>query len=600
MYQEAEKLNKIYNIEIDRIGHGHKLLSYFQNQVNQLYSYYVNKNDELQQHFNDLPLKEIILIKFQLETITSIEDLNKIKLAFFDRNFLKYFEILRQKNLTLQLKLVTTKKSFQMILQKVSREEQRMFLDVLKFEEFLLNVITNVPKRLMRENTNFDLPLHTELQNLQISYEDFKQKLPKQKGAITYLIIRQKINEKKIDSQRKDLELIEKELGELFIKEPSFLFVDKFQTIFEGLNVDEQLRVDTFNLPEKEKYKKFLYQLKQIENLRKCQQINNWNSLIIQTETVIEAIETFGQTDKEIDKMLIHEDLIMLKENIYKVFKEEQELIPISQNQIILEREEIRDDQSYRTYLQFMIKIVKLKKLQLLEELEFLNKLLEKFDSFSRKLDKILRYEEEYQNKLYFRFQDCTKECIQRFEESQLINDNVNQKEDENFQQYLERIETQFFRRGNVNVIYQAQIKISDFLNQIVACVKQVEFKYCTSTQIESDYLIQQLNTIYLEDIEVLEDEEESDQQLGLSNNLIFKIKDVITNDQWKIKQGLVFTIIQITSSCYSRYHYFFLLESSNLIMGLRKRSKSQKSFKKLTIDKHINVDFVERLVQLT
>ncbi|CAK80818.1 unnamed protein product (macronuclear) [Paramecium tetraurelia] len=339
-----------------------------------------------------------------------------------------------------------------MILQKASPEEQKQLLEVIKFEEFLLNVIRNVPKRIMRENTNLDPPLHIELRN--ISNEEFRQKLLKQKGEIAYHIIRQRINGKMINQERKDLELIEKELGELFIKQPpSFRSVEKIKTIFGNLKVDEQLRDGKFHLLEKDTY---LSQLRQIKNLSKPQSIEkeNWNSLIKQTETVIKTIQAFGQTDKEIDKMLINQELLILKSIISKLSNEEQQQEQKSQDPM---------NENYRTYLQLMIKIVKIKTLSLQEEMELLNELFEKVLIFAGKLDQIQRYEEENQTKFQNRFQEFIQECIGRFEKSQLI------EEDQNFCLNKESLEFQLFKRGNDNT----QIKISDFLQQLVVSVQK-------------------------------------------------------------------------------------------------------------------------------
>ncbi|CAK76754.1 unnamed protein product (macronuclear) [Paramecium tetraurelia] len=545
--EEAQKLIKIiqkefYELEITELQNN--LLQYFQHLCKEISNTF--------QEFN-LHLKEIMIIMYQIEAVPKIDELQKIKKSFANKQLFKFLENIRYKSLKLKLKLISLKKSFLLILEQAKAEELRKLSEVINLDEFLFSVIEDFPKRILIENFHVTTLL-TELQNNVITDIDIEQRLSRQKGIIKFILSKQYINEKLVEEEGKDLELIEKEFGELFIKEPpSFPILEEIIAIYEDLKVDEQLGDDKFRLPEKEKYDYFLSQLRQIENLNKCQSIVNLNSLIVQTELVIKTIQTFGQTDKEIDKMLIYQELLIFKSIMCKISKEEQQQVSKSQDKVSLERVEISVKENYRTYLQFMIKIIKLKTLKLQEGRELLNQLFEKVVLFSEKLDQIQRYEKENQIKFQKRCQECIQEFMEMFEESQLILNQANQNDDENFHLYLERIETQFFKRGNDKVIAQDQIKISDFLYQLVVSVQKqlAELKYRSNMTLKQDFLIQQIKKIYLEE-NGEEDQEESKEQFCLLDNFVQRVKEFSNNDQWKIKQGLVFTIIQISSNCFS------------------------------------------------
>ncbi|CAK77395.1 unnamed protein product (macronuclear) [Paramecium tetraurelia] len=189
--------------------------------------------------------------------------LKKIKQAFADKHLLKFLENLMQKTLKLKLKLAASKKSFLMILEKAKQEELRKLSEFINLDEFLLSVIEDFPKRNMRNKVNLNVLL-TELQNLEITDIDFEFRLSKQKGIIKSLLFKQTINQKLIEDEGKEIELIGKELGKLFIEvSPSKFQMLKIKKIFEDVKIDKSLRKlmdeklnsSTLKL-EKEKYMK--------------------------------------------------------------------------------------------------------------------------------------------------------------------------------------------------------------------------------------------------------------------------------------------------------------------------------------------------------
>ncbi|CAD8209585.1 unnamed protein product [Paramecium octaurelia] len=590
IFGEIQKLIEIYQKEIQELEINqlqNNLLQYFWNLVNNLCQYYENVCNEIQNLFSEfnLHLKEIMIIMYQIEAVPSIIELKKIKQAFDDNHLLKFLENLMYQNLKLKFKLVASKKSFSLILEKSKPEELRKLSEDINLDEFLLNVIEEFPKKIMRKKA--DMLLYTELRNIEITQEDFEYRLSKQKGIINYLIFKQSLKEKMIEQEEKDLELFEKAFGELFIKQSP---MQKIKKIFEQLKVDESIKKvmdEKFNQSElrleKEKYDIFLFQLKQIENFKKCLQVENWNKLILQTETVIQTLENFGCPDKETIKMLINEELIQLQAIIrqqkinYEEYEIGHEIVDIADNEKCHQIEQIQlidlqaginvvanqngkkfnfsSNESYRTYQSFIIKVVKLKKLILKDEMLVLHNLFEELVFFSKTLKQIEKYTQEIQTKFQQRFQCCIQEFIQKFENLQFSQVNLDQKEDENFHSYLESLETKLFNRVNDKEITQIKINIFDFLNCLECYLQdKLEQKQSFSNiQVKQDFLIQQIKKIYLEeDSEVVDEREESKKQFVLLDNMVQRFNDFTNNEQWKIKQGLVFTIIQISSNCFS------------------------------------------------
>ncbi|CAK86043.1 unnamed protein product (macronuclear) [Paramecium tetraurelia] len=590
--KEVEKLVGIYEMEIYKLI-TNQLLQSSQNLVNYLQSEYESRCDELQKQFSKLNfhLQGIMVIKYQMKTVTQICQLEKIKQVFIDMHLLKFLEDLRYENLKLKLKLVALKRAFSFILQKAEPEELRKLSEVINVGGFLLNIIQEFQKGI--QTTNFEAQLQIELKNIEIiKKEDFEDRLSKQQGIVKYLIFKQSINEKLIEQDEIDLELIKKEFGQLQIEETPSSTFEKLKQIFQNLNVDESLqrvmdeKLNSSQLKlEQEKYGIFLSQLKQIGDFRKQIQIKNWNQLIQQTETVIRTLENFGCPDKETIKMLINEELILLKsiiiqqiinneelqvstsqkdnkrvdtegnEKCHQVEKVQQIDLQVKKSENANQTFNFYSNESYRTYLSFILKVVKLKKLILKQQMALLHNLLEEVNFFSNTINQIEKFNKEIQTKFQQRFQFCIQEYIQKFEQLQFSQINLSQKKDENFHLYLESLEAKLFKRINDEEIIQININIFDFLNclEVYLRNKLVQKSTFSINQVEEDCLYQLIKKIYLhQDSEKVDDVEESKEKFGFLDNLVQRFKDFTNNEQWKIKQGLVFTIIQISSNCFS------------------------------------------------
>ncbi|CAD8198801.1 unnamed protein product [Paramecium octaurelia] len=464
---DVQKLIEIYQKEIHQIEiHQlqNNLLQYFQNLLNNLCQYYQNICNEIQDTFSEFNFlhKEIMVIQYQIETFPQIFELKKIKQAFTDKHLLKFLGNLKYKSLKLKLKLITSKKSFSMILEKAKPEELIKLSEVINLDEFLISVIEDFPKRIMREKFNLNTLL-TELQNIEITNIDFEQRLSKQKGIIKSLLFKQSIKEKQIEEAEKDLELFVKEFGEQFIKESATqLSMLKINKIFEELNVDESLKKvmdEKLNLSElkleKEKFDIFLSQLKKIENFCRFSNLDSNNGKI-------------WMSKQGILKMLIQEELIQLKTLMseqkinYEKYQAQttpkdlirKEQVDNANNDKYPQIEQIQlndqggksengengvdnqngkqfnfsSNENYKTSLSFILKVVKLKKLILKEEMVLLHKLLEEVVYFSNTINQIEKFKKEIQTKFEQKFKCCIQEFIQKFEQLQFSYFNLDQR----------------------------------------------------------------------------------------------------------------------------------------------------------------------------
>ncbi|CAD8215455.1 unnamed protein product [Paramecium octaurelia] len=413
---------------------------FFLNLVNYRQHVYKNKCDELQKQFSEviLHLKEIMIIKYQIETVFQILNLKKQNQILLICIFLNFQE--GQKS----------EKTFSYSLEKTKPEEVRQLLEKINCDEFLLSVVEDFPKRITREN---EALIQIELKNIQITKnEDFDQRLPKQKGILKYSYLN------KIERFRVDLEGI----WRIFQLRIFFIIIyGENQENFE----DEELNSAEMIL-EQEKYEIFLSQLKQIEDFRKYLQIEEWNQLI-------KLLKILGVQTRKLQKCQL------------KQTSSNQEIQQANKKQIMKkikqERDEIKDNQKFQQIGQIKMNDQQVGKVKMELSLDT-----------SKQIEK---YQKEYQ------------------------------REDENFYSYLESQETKLFKRVNDKEI----------------------------TQVEQDFLIQQIKKISLEeDSEEVDEEVESIEQFGFIDNLVQRSKDFTNNEQRKIKQGLAFTIIQISSNCLS------------------------------------------------
>ncbi|CAD8104196.1 unnamed protein product [Paramecium sonneborni] len=588
-----KQLEQLERLEVTKLQKNNNMIQYFEVQLNKLFLDYEEIDQELNHDNNESMffLKEIIQIKQEIAPLLNPQNSKEIK------GLIKYIQNLRFKHLKLHLKLDTIKKSFLNMLAQTSPEELQQLLEFINLNEFLFSVIKNYPKRLNYCNGEIEKVTMVELKSLQFTEQDYQSTLSKQKGLIEYLQFCLSIEKQMISKEELDLELIQKELGYLFIEEsPSQMFIQTIESLF--LTSDELVKnliEEKLNLSEliliKEKFYNCLKELGKIKKSRNHQSIDQigsgyCNQLANQTETVIRILETFEKSDKEIFLILLKEELMNFK-NLLSInqqeIKEKDEKIKKQSNQIeevqspqqlLIQRENdqmlekqsnddieqndqnfnFRSNENYNTYLKCMIKLVQLQQQKITEKMKGLDKLLEVSYSFSNDIDLIQKQTQDTQEKCSQIFQCRFRQIIMSFEKLTSSPINLQQKKNENFLHYFGRIQSNLQLGINDFEITQIQTNICDFLNTLKMYFsdKLKQPIYFANTKIEQENMIHQIRKLYLETSKEEENDYKSNQELDLFDTLNKKFKDYHNNEEWKIKQGLVFTIIQISSNCFT------------------------------------------------
>ncbi|CAD8153740.1 unnamed protein product [Paramecium pentaurelia] len=212
-------------------------------------------------------------------------------------------------NLKLKLQLIVFKVSFQKILTAQS-EEYSYLQEVINLDQFLINVIINYPLNLIINQNQYSKQILPELITMQVTEEDFSNNLSKYQGTIEYLIFKVSIDEQILHSEKKDLELIQKDFRELFIEETSSISpIERIMKIFEDIAIDESIKNVTdekFNqlelIKEKEKYEKCLQQLRIVE---KNNSIEHFKQFINQIDKVVKVLNNSFNQNLQIQKKLI-------------------------------------------------------------------------------------------------------------------------------------------------------------------------------------------------------------------------------------------------------------------------------------------------------
>ncbi|CAD8214592.1 unnamed protein product [Paramecium pentaurelia] len=110
--------------------------------------------------------------------------------------------------------------------------------------------------------------------------------------------------------------------------------------------------------------------------------------------------------------------------------------------------------------------------------------------------------------------------------------------------------------------------------------------------------MIQQIKKIYLSENEEEEQEDKDDvqsnQQLGLFQSLYQKYKDYKNNDEWKIKQGLVLSIIQISSNCFTNRIIQFCQQILIELWALEKDQRVRNLLKNETLI-HLSMQILQK-----
>ncbi|CAD8214878.1 unnamed protein product [Paramecium pentaurelia] len=556
----------------------YKFIECFQSLLNHLYFEQDYKVEEIQKDVNEsiLSFKTILISQYEIE---SVYEFGEIQQQISNMLSFQFVYKLRLKNLKLQIQLTSLKESFQNIF-LAQLEEFQQLQKVIDLDEFLVNVINNYPKKkIFCSRDNFYKEIIAELKSIQITEQDYLNKLSKQKGIIEYLILVLSLEEQLIDLEKIDLELIDKEFGEFFKEEScSTSLTERIMTIIESATIENSIKTvinKQFNRSELnfeiEKYQHMWKQLKIVEKNYNFNNIENVKQLINHIEKVVELLKNSEDQNLEILKIPIRELLVELKnkkiefqkiiQNDHQYKQNKNDEIFTTDNNLNQENKfdyfKTKGNQEHLKDLQTSIIILKLSSSKIKKEKQLFCQILEETKQFSDKLHLIQKYNENIQSRTYRKFNSHFQNQIQIFEQLQWTTANLQKNEKESFKDYFNRIEIDFqlVKNEKDDSYIQQKTNVCDFLNYFNGEIKQklVQSKCVISKiQFDQEYLIKQIKKIYLsEDEEEDKDDVESNQQ-GLFQSLNQIYKDYKNNDEWKIKQGLVITIIQISSNCFT------------------------------------------------
>ncbi|CAD8113595.1 unnamed protein product [Paramecium primaurelia] len=541
-----------------------KFIECFQNLLNHLYFEQDHMVEKIQKDVNEsiLSFKAILISQYELE---SIYEFVEIQQKISNMLSFQFVYKLRLNNLKLQFQLNALKESFQNII-LAQLEEFQQLQKVIDLDEFLVNVINNYPKKkIFCCRDNFYKEIIAELTSMQITEQDYQNKLSKQKGILEYLILVLSLEEQLIDLEKIDLELIDKE----FFKEESCSssLTNRIMTIIENASIENSIKIVTnkqFNRSELnfeiEKYQRMWKQLKIVEKNYSFNNIENVKQVINHIEKVVELLKNSQDQNLEILKIPIRELLVELKnkkiefqkiiQNDHQQKQNKNDEIFTTDNNLNQENKfdyfKTKGNQEHLKDLQTSIIILKLSSSKIKKEKQLFCQILEETKQFSDKLHLIQKYNENIQSRTYRKFNSHFQNQIQIFEQLQWTTANLQKNEKESFKDYFNRIETDIYLVKNEkdDSYIQQKTNVCDFLNFFQGEIKQklVQSKCVISKiQFDQEYLIKQIKKIYLSEDEEEEQEDKDDvesNQQGLFQFLNQKYKDYKNNDEWKIKQG--------------------------------------------------------------
>ncbi|CAD8204075.1 unnamed protein product [Paramecium pentaurelia] len=385
---------------------------------------------------------------------------------------------------------------------------------------------------------------------------EYQNKFSNSKGLIEYLIVILNLEEQQNDSEITDLKLLEKEFGEDFEEASLHQLIENMQKIIILINETmKKTNEVSFNQQyqkfELEKYEHFLKQFKILleTNNNKKLIVVNLEKIINQLQIIVQILNKALKQNFEIFQILIIEELGKLREIINQ------------QNYILLKYQENKIQQNnqknYINSINIILKILQIQQILIKEQKNYLVLFLQEIVDFSSYINLIQSYNVEKQKDITKFFNLSYQKQINNFIELQYTIRNLKQdiQENESSLNYLERILidlqqdiTQIKKDGGKPNIY-------DLLNkQKVKIQNQLEEKSYKLQElfIEQEFYVLQIYNINQLDGLTQEIDGESNQQLLLSDFWIQKLKHNKKNEEWKIKEGLVFAIIQISSNCFT------------------------------------------------
>ncbi|CAD8129617.1 unnamed protein product [Paramecium sonneborni] len=508
-----EQISNLYK------SNNYNLNQLFEIQLNNLFIEYEELNQVLESDNNESMrfIMEIFQIKYDIDSFLKPKNSKEIE------RLKKYIQQFRRPQTHLFKQ--------EIIWKKVIQKQQNFFLK---------RIIKDYPKRIFCSKSDIFQFTASQLNGIYFTEYDYQNKLSKQKGLIEYLQFCLLIEKQKISLEEIDLRLIEEELEQFIKKTPS-------QIVFVYEQIQYNIMDEILNFEEsklyKNKFENFLSELIKIQDQSKYQyfdqmEIDYYNRLANQTEIIIKTLKCVGKKEQKMFKMLMKEELKNFQRLViqYDEFKTEKQN---NQNKIQLqkEKEQVKQrgqefNQSIKNYngnLKCMIGIIQLQKYQIIEEEDLLNKLLEKITSFTDDLDLIQSYEVEDQIEYKNLFVNLFQELVRDFEQLALRHITIYQMEDENFMQYIERIKS--FLSSTKKQIPNISASLNWFPTDLYEQLAEISY-------ISNVFIDQELLILFFQKLFLFEKQEEEQQEKS--------------NEVWKMKQGLVITLIQISTDCFT------------------------------------------------
>ncbi|CAK63129.1 unnamed protein product (macronuclear) [Paramecium tetraurelia] len=529
------------------------LIQYFKFQLNNLNTYYEHQVYKLQNYFTqlNLSLKTFLILQYEIESVSQPEKLKEIQLKYSQKVSFQCLLEQRLNMLKLSLKLIVFKECFQNILTIPSKEFKKLQYDI-NLDEFLIDVVQNYPKRIMCCDSSIKSQAIAELSNLQITEQDYQNNLIIFKGSLEYLILQLTLEEQKIDLERIDLEQIEKEFGELFIEEINpptitevIMKIVKDFSIDISLNIMENKSLNQNQLKiEKEKYEILLQQLRKINYQENCEEVEQMKLLISQIQIVFLLLKASINQDLEIFRMPTIKKMKELKEKFDEFKKNYCDMTNKTDkvNQIIVKDQNNDVQHKIRLNLSIIINVLQLLLIKTRQTKQNLVQFLENVNNFTKSLDVL----QEYHLEIYTSFSSFYQNHLNSFKEQQFTTANLKQLQAETSKDCFQRIQVKlqgYNLTGENNV---QSTNVVDFLYQLMAEAKEqlIKSKWkFKENKFDQEQLIQLTKIIYLQENDEYEFQ-------TIQQDLFSKVE--YNDDEWKIKQGLVLTIIQISQQSFT------------------------------------------------
>ncbi|CAD8202024.1 unnamed protein product [Paramecium pentaurelia] len=573
MLQLIEKTEKqVSELEISLLKKD-TIIQYFNSLLNNLNIYYVHQIQELQKYFNEqlLSFKTILMLQYEIEFVSLPKKLKEIKQQYLQKLSFQCIHNQRLNILKFKLQLIAFKQFFQNIITIPSEEFLKLQV-FINLDGFLIDVVKNYSNRIICCDSSFQEQTIAELNNLQITKQDYQNNLTTQKGILDYLLCKIFLEEQMIDLERIDLELIEKEFGELLIEETDPLtLTERIMKIIKdfpiefSLNIinNENLNQNQLNI-EREKYEALLQQLGKIKQQENCEVVEQLQLLICQIEKVVKLLKGSVNQNLEIFQKPITKIVSDLKE-IFDKFKTKYDDKNDRHDKNTRELNSFQN--TIGANLSLIVNILLLLLIKKRLEKQKLAKFLEDIKNFTKSRD----VTQEHYQEMYTNFTNFFEKLIKLIKQQHLTTSNLEQQEKESINEYFSRIQINTLQSEKQSDNNNNQsTNIADFLYKLMAQTKEKlkmsKWKF-QEINFNQDQLVKLTKKIYLQ-----ENDEEYEAKSYQQDQ--FSI-DQQKYDEWKIKQISQNSFTEtITRFCQKTLIQLWVLEKDQRVRNLLKNQR--------------------------